>query len=41
MKVQFSMTVGTLHEGAVTMGQRSDATDVSVLANVQAAGYGK
>jgi len=32
---------GTFFEGAVTMGRPSDATDAAVLANVQAAGYGK
>jgi hypothetical protein len=32
---------GTFYEGAVTMGRPADATDAAVLANVQAAGYGK
>ena len=32
---------GTFFEGAVTMGRPSDATDASVLANVQAAKYGQ
>ena len=32
---------GTFFEGALTMGRPSDATDAAVLANVQAAGYGK
>jgi len=32
---------GTLFEGAVTIGRPPDATDAAVLANVQAAGYGK
>jgi len=32
---------GTFFEGAITMGQPSDATDTAVFANVQAAGYGK
>jgi hypothetical protein len=32
---------GTFFEGAVTMGRPSDATDAAVLANVQAAGYGR
>ena len=32
---------GTFFEGAMTVGRPSDATDAAVLANVQAAGYGK
>jgi Alpha-L-arabinofuranosidase B, catalytic len=32
---------GTFFEGAITMGRPSDGTDAAVLANVQAAGYGK
>ncbi len=32
---------GTFYEGAITNGQPSDTTDASVMANVQAAGYGK
>jgi len=32
---------GTFFEGVLTMGRPSDATDAAVLANVQAAGYGK
>jgi len=32
---------GTFFEGAVTAGRPSDATDLAVLQNVQAAGYGK
>jgi hypothetical protein len=32
---------GTFYEGAITNGEPSDATDASVMANVQAAGYGK
>jgi hypothetical protein len=32
---------GTFFEGTVTAGRPSDATDAAVLANVQAAGYGK
>ncbi len=32
---------GTFFEGALTMGQPSDATDAAVLANIQAIGYGK
>ena len=32
---------GTFFEGAVTMGRPSDAIDAAVLANVQAAGYGR
>ncbi len=32
---------GTFFEGALTMGRPSDAADAAVLANVQAAGYGK
>jgi non-reducing end alpha-L-arabinofuranosidase len=34
-------SLGTFFEGALTMGQPSDATDTAVFANVQAAGYGK
>ncbi len=32
---------GTFYEGAITNGEPSDATDASVMANLQAAGYGK
>jgi Alpha-L-arabinofuranosidase B, catalytic len=32
---------GTFFEGAVTAGRPSDATDLLVLQNAQAAGYGK
>ena len=32
---------GTFYEGAITNGEPSDTTDASVMANVQAAGYGK
>lgn len=32
---------GTFFEGAITAGRPSDATDLAVLQNVQAAGYGK
>jgi hypothetical protein len=32
---------GTFFEGAITNGEPSDTTDASVMANVQAAGYGK
>jgi hypothetical protein len=32
---------GTFYEGAVTAGRPSDPTDAAVLANVQAAGYGR
>ena len=32
---------GTFFEGAVVSGRPSDATDAAVLANVQAAGYGR
>ena len=32
---------GTFFEGAITSGRPSDATDAAVLANVQAAKYGK
>ncbi|HVY40992.1 MAG TPA: arabinofuranosidase catalytic domain-containing protein, partial [Polyangia bacterium] len=32
---------GTFFEGAITAGRPSDATDVAVLQNIQAAGYGK
>jgi non-reducing end alpha-L-arabinofuranosidase len=32
---------GTFYEGAITNGEPADATDASILANVQAAGYGK
>ncbi len=32
---------GTFFEGAVTFGRPSDATDLAVLQNAQAAGYGK
>jgi hypothetical protein len=32
---------GTFFEGAITSGRPSDATDLAVLQNVQAAGYGK
>jgi hypothetical protein len=34
-------SLGTFFEGAITSGRPSDTTDASVLANVQAAGYGK
>ena len=33
--------LGTFFEGAVTSGRPSDATDLAVLQNAQAAGYGK
>jgi hypothetical protein len=32
---------GTFFEGAITVGRPSDATDLAVLQNAQAAGYGK
>lgn len=32
---------GTFYEGAITAGRPSDATDLAVMQNVQAAGYGK
>ncbi|HZL19673.1 MAG TPA: arabinofuranosidase catalytic domain-containing protein, partial [Polyangia bacterium] len=32
---------GTFYEGAITVGRPSDATDLAVMQNVQAAGYGK
>ena len=32
---------GTFYEGAITAGRPADATDLAVLKNVQAAGYGK
>ena len=32
---------GTFFEGAITYGQPSDATDLAILQNTQAAGYGK
>ena len=32
---------GTYFEGAITKGMPSDTTDAAVLANIQAAGYGK
>jgi hypothetical protein len=32
---------GTFFEGAITAGRPSDATDLSIMQNVQAAGYGK
>jgi hypothetical protein len=32
---------GTFYEGAITNGEPSDATDALVMANLQAAGYGK
>jgi hypothetical protein len=32
---------GTFYEGAITSGRPSDATDVAVFANVQAAKYGR
>jgi hypothetical protein len=32
---------GTFFEGAITAGRPSDATDLAVLQNAQAAGYGK
>jgi len=32
---------GTFYEGAITIGRPSDATDLAVMQNVQAAGYGK
>jgi non-reducing end alpha-L-arabinofuranosidase len=32
---------GTFYEGAITNGEPSDTTDASVMANLQAAGYGK
>ena len=31
---------GTFYEGAITVGRPSDATDLAVLQNVQAANYG-
>ena len=34
-------SLGTFFEGAITNGLPSDATDTAVLANIQAAGYGK
>jgi hypothetical protein len=34
-------SAGTFFEGAITMGQPSDASDTAVFANVQAAGYGQ
>jgi hypothetical protein len=34
-------SLGTFFEGAVTAGRPTDATDAAVLANVQAAGYGR
>ena len=32
---------GTFFEGVITAGRPSDGTDAAVLANVQAAGYGR
>jgi hypothetical protein len=32
---------GTFYEGVITNGEPTDTTDASILANVQAAGYGK
>jgi non-reducing end alpha-L-arabinofuranosidase len=34
-------SLGTFFEGVVTNGRPTDATDAAVLANIQAAGYGK
>ncbi|MFL5305307.1 MAG: arabinofuranosidase catalytic domain-containing protein [Polyangia bacterium] len=34
-------SLGTFFEGAITTGRPSDATDALILANIQAAGYGK
>ena len=32
---------GTFYEGAVTNGSPSNATDLLIMKNIQAAGYGK
>jgi hypothetical protein len=32
---------GTFYEGAVTVGSPTNATDLLVMKNIQAAGYGK
>jgi hypothetical protein len=32
---------GTFYEGAITAGRPSNATDLAVMKNIQAVGYGK